>query len=689
MDGVSIAASIVGIASAGVQVSIKLVTLAAQISTASDRVSAIGNDISLTSGVLHQLGELMTQKSTDDGVSIFNQNGLETTKTSAAMCERVFKEAEKEVKKASEQLRNYKPGRGRMSGEKIELSTTEKAKWPFLQPKIDTLRADLRDAKSTLMLMLQVASLALSKRMADASIPSSEHQDYVRAIVALELERREESKNSTGQPGRPRRPNSNDTPNAENANTISSGDHSLNSGCNPQQSSSLAQARGKHTVEVNKSQKGFSDTNVRGLLDTSTGTGVGRSKGLEPEDILKLPLVTSPGSKFPRTNENSKVHEDRTNYFSNPSPSSDKDSETQKNHDTELQLFLLKPIVKDLFDRIELRWSVQNSNMPPLAVREHMAKNEKEDIPSVVETLQQLHAYEQAMVDSETYRDSGGILLSIKRTKTDIQSRDIILKGVPGLQFVIQRQIRQPPPSSFYGGKTSGQAPLPVPKSQKLVSSSSRSHHQDKPKSRRNGLASVFTFLQPFAKKRKGKERRGPVLSNSFEVKMSQPVREGVGVHVTRAQEGPSFVRRIAWILSLGARGYRSQRPPLATPPSRLESLWEESIIRSDVGMAGAAFNFSEQDQEDEPPRKQLQLLKKHLNASEETFPGDSESGRPPMVPNGSTRNHGDTLDERDDEADLGLGGLRRDTKHVDSALDDFDNELVTGLLEKYTFLFD
>ena len=163
MDGISIAASIVGIAGAGVQIAIKLVTLATQISTASERVSSIGNDISLTSGVLHQLGELMTQKTTDDGISIFSKGGLETTRTSAAMCERIFIEVESETKRASEQIRSCK----RLTGGKIKLSKAEKAKWPFLQPSIDTLRADLREAKGTLMLMLQVTSLALSKRMAD------------------------------------------------------------------------------------------------------------------------------------------------------------------------------------------------------------------------------------------------------------------------------------------------------------------------------------------------------------------------------------------------------------------------------------------------------------------------------------------------------------------------------------------
>ena len=233
MDGLSVAASIVGIATAGVQVSIKLVTLATQIRTASDRVSSIGNDISLTSSVLHQLGELMRQNATADGISILNQHGIQTTKTSAAMCERIFREIEKEVTRASEQLRNCKPSRGRMSGEKIELSMKEKAKWPFLQPKIDNLRTDLRDAKSTLMLMLQLAGLALSKKAADASMSTSENQDFVRAIVAWELQRREERAHPEETPEVTNNFSPDNTPNAENTKTRSLEKGTLSSDRNP------------------------------------------------------------------------------------------------------------------------------------------------------------------------------------------------------------------------------------------------------------------------------------------------------------------------------------------------------------------------------------------------------------------------------------------------------------------------
>lgn len=358
MDGVSIAASIIGIATAGVQVSIKLVTLATQISTASDSVSAIGNDISLTAGVLRQLGDLMTQETTVGGTSILNPEGLETTRTAAAMCERIFSEIEKEVKRASEQLRTYKKGLGKMLGEKIKLSTIEKTKWPFLQPRIDGLRADLRDAKSTLILLLQLATLALNKKMADASRSVSEHQDMIRAVVALELERPENR----------------------------------------------------------------------------------QSKGSRPDVFENFFMANPPGSNIPPTIE---YQSDRTVDPESSRAPSECGNQTQRTQNSELQLFLLKPVVKDLHDRIELSWTVQDTNTQPLAIRQYLDNNEKDKIPSVVEMLEQLHAYEQEMVESETPKDSGRSILSLKRTTIDIRSRDMLFKSVPGLQFVVQCRVRQ------------------------------------------------------------------------------------------------------------------------------------------------------------------------------------------------------------------------------------------------------
>ena len=152
MDGISAAASIVGIAAAGVQVSIKIITLAEQVSTASDRISAIGNDISLTANILQQLGDLIREKPDCENVSIFSRDGLDTTVVSAEMCRRIFQEVAEEIAKASHILKSKK----HRIGEKVKLTVLEKAKWPFLQPRLDVLRRDLGEAKSTLMLMVQV-----------------------------------------------------------------------------------------------------------------------------------------------------------------------------------------------------------------------------------------------------------------------------------------------------------------------------------------------------------------------------------------------------------------------------------------------------------------------------------------------------------------------------------------------------
>ena len=154
MDGISIAASLIGIGAAGCQIAIKVYTLASQISTASERLSAISHDISLTASALQELGEFVKREEADSNTIVLSRAGLETTKASAAVCESIFKTVENAINNASEQLKTKTK-----IGGKIKLSKSEKAKWPFLQPSIETLRIDLREAKTTLMIMLQFLNL--------------------------------------------------------------------------------------------------------------------------------------------------------------------------------------------------------------------------------------------------------------------------------------------------------------------------------------------------------------------------------------------------------------------------------------------------------------------------------------------------------------------------------------------------
>lgn len=441
MDGVSVAASIVSIATAGIQISIKLVTLSTQISSASERVSSIGNDVSLTSGVLHQLGDLMTQKTIGDGISIFSPGGLETTKTSAVMCERIFTEIETEFGRASAQLRNCR----KFSGGKIKLSRSEKLKWPFLQPSIDILRADLREAKGTLMLMLQVATLALSKKMADISATaSSEQGDIFRAIVALQQQQEQKYQ---------------DAPIAKKRLSGGSNDRlptnvkndlrvvicpAVTTDCSPGESCSdtpeaahtqPATPRTLSTEESTTSSVTLASSEPPTYTPTSTldaSPVYSRDGGnhILQDYQMQLMLLEQQNKKRLILNRQREQQCDGPETSTRP--------RSMDEIDSELQMFLLKPIVKDFFDKIEVSWFIQNPKIHASAIRAHLARMEADGLPSVMEMLETLHDHEHSMIEAHQGR---GDLLSLKRTKTDIQYRDIVFKGVPGLQFVVEPKI--------------------------------------------------------------------------------------------------------------------------------------------------------------------------------------------------------------------------------------------------------
>ncbi|KAJ5619371.1 Glucose-methanol-choline oxidoreductase N-terminal [Penicillium lagena] len=185
MEAVGAASAILSIATVGVQCSIKLMTFAGQMKTAPEQITKIAEDVSLNASILQQLGELAkenvgneppvsdeNESSTDDiksirdadtaasKQSIFNVKGLGTVMSLAKNCEEIFNSLDQSLSKASKQLRAKSGNSG-----KIKLSHAEKFKWPFLLPGMETMRNELRNVKGTLMLMLQVAMLAYSRKL--------------------------------------------------------------------------------------------------------------------------------------------------------------------------------------------------------------------------------------------------------------------------------------------------------------------------------------------------------------------------------------------------------------------------------------------------------------------------------------------------------------------------------------------
>ncbi|BCS03003.1 uncharacterized protein AKAW2_61267S [Aspergillus luchuensis] len=227
MEAVGSASAIIGIATTGIQCSIKLLTFADQIKSAPDEITNIAEDISVNASILQQLGGLADEAlfhtqaapdtSTNNNISngkarmvnpeatdysdtkshepqngIFNAAGIAIVMNLASKCNAIFERLEEGLRKASKQLRANP-----QSKDPIRLSPAEMVKWPFVKPQMDSMRAELRDAKGTLMLLLQVAMLRYSKKVMEGHttrtslIAYSEEDQYLlkRSIVAAERAR--------------------------------------------------------------------------------------------------------------------------------------------------------------------------------------------------------------------------------------------------------------------------------------------------------------------------------------------------------------------------------------------------------------------------------------------------------------------------------------------------------------------
>ncbi|KAI4257644.1 MAG: hypothetical protein L6R42_005525 [Xanthoria sp. 1 TBL-2021] len=417
MDGVSIAASLVGIGTAGCQIAIKLYTLASQISTASQRISSVSNDISQTSGVLKELGEFIKRETATGGTSICSQSGLETTKNSATICESIFSEIERAAKDASEQLKT----RDRIVG-KIKLSKSEKAKWPFLQPSIESLRIDLREAKGTLMLMLQLMNLRASQRMAAIHHTTAtsvvEQREIYRAILAIQ-------KQLQG-----------------------------NMSSRAKRLSIDGSSQGTPRV-VAPPPQAYEVTAVSPSL-------AGQARALDsPPALMALPdpsvLKLEATNMNPSSGSEDTIDEarrDGMNSNSNRSSPGGKNTpqlnarvDNQREQRKVLDYFVTKPIIQEDTRRLgAISLGFWNTKIPmqQVDIRKKLFCSKEEGLLPVLDAYLELRDHERLIIDNLTENvKSHTSLMLLKRTYADISYGGILFKGVPELQFIMERRMNE------------------------------------------------------------------------------------------------------------------------------------------------------------------------------------------------------------------------------------------------------
>ncbi|KAJ5785313.1 Glucose-methanol-choline oxidoreductase N-terminal [Penicillium pulvis] len=206
MEAVGAASVILGIATAGLQCSLKLMTFAGQVKIAPEQIGIVAEDVSLIANILKQLGELVKQNieykgvSDDNGYSNTNKNiawvhdidttiskksifiapGLEKVIGLARQGETIFELLNQSLHKASQQLHEN-------SETSDKVKSAETFELPVLFPEIVTMHFELRNIKGKLILMLQVAMLVYSRSMLESNGESQPSTD----IVAFSREEQE------------------------------------------------------------------------------------------------------------------------------------------------------------------------------------------------------------------------------------------------------------------------------------------------------------------------------------------------------------------------------------------------------------------------------------------------------------------------------------------------------------------
>ena len=179
-------------------------------------------------------------------------------------------------------------------------------------------------------------------------------------------------------------------------------------------------------------------------LDPSVSESKLQLQGPEPSAPLRA--VQSPESRPGTTKDKKDRPSDNDSERVRPRERVVRPDPPEPNLGFGIHLFLIKPVVEDFFDKVELTWLLQHVKMRESAINNYLNKQEYER-KYVFDMLHTLHPYEKNILDGVIFgidMSTEGSLLSLERTKTTICHRDIYFTNVPGLQFVVRRERQYP-----------------------------------------------------------------------------------------------------------------------------------------------------------------------------------------------------------------------------------------------------
>lgn len=152
MAELGIVASALQIADLGIRLSLRLYTFGETVAGADKSIISVSKEVSLTSTVLKELGQTLEK---DQTARICSPNAVQTAESIAKECRGIFQDMDQVLVKKFANTKSAEKDRRIKAAQ-----TLERLRWPFIKGKIELLTSNLERQKSTLVLMLNVITLA-------------------------------------------------------------------------------------------------------------------------------------------------------------------------------------------------------------------------------------------------------------------------------------------------------------------------------------------------------------------------------------------------------------------------------------------------------------------------------------------------------------------------------------------------
>ncbi|KAI2615930.1 hypothetical protein GGR54DRAFT_255650 [Hypoxylon sp. NC1633] len=182
MAGLEVAASIIGIASFGLQFATTLQTYIELVSDAQQSIRDIAFDVSTTAAALKQLYDLI--ETDHNGKAIVNDRGLQEVIRLASQCEQVYTDIINFLAKAAGVQEDEN---GEVSQSALQMGMMQKFSWPFREHRIKKRREELSSLKISLLLQLAIVKLAKSKTAAPTGLQIAREVEVAQQATAVNL----------------------------------------------------------------------------------------------------------------------------------------------------------------------------------------------------------------------------------------------------------------------------------------------------------------------------------------------------------------------------------------------------------------------------------------------------------------------------------------------------------------------